>query len=147
MRISVGPVDDGKNLWLIEPQPCSGVFETATADASDLQLHVTRDRAMDAAIVSALCAGRSIAILEREHLFLARKRRIEARMIEIGFPPEWRVVERMGDGAASIDDDRGAIRWFLAAGSSFLVVGSVSFEKRWIPRGVTISGGRAKALG
>jgi hypothetical protein len=130
MRLSLGPVDVAGNLWTIEPHARSGVFEAGGAGAGAFDLHVTRRTTIDAGMLSALCAGRSVGVLESAASFAARVQRLSMRAREIGVAAEWRWTDRASSDAERVDDDRAALGWFMKSESSLLVVEPVCFEKR-----------------
>jgi hypothetical protein len=140
MLFVVGPVDVVGNLWVIRPGDASlAPLEPLPHPHSSAELHVARGVAIDGAIVRALSAGRCVSLFERGATFAARIERIVARLAQLGITVEWRWAEMRSSDAENIDDERGALAWFLRHSPELLFVESVAFEKRRRPTPPAIS--------
>lgn len=132
MKCFVGPVDAVGNLWMIRPGPSRGKLRLERAGVSKerAEVHVSRPAALDEAVLGAIRDGRAVAVLERAAAFAARVDRLAVQLEEEGDAVEWIWAELHEEAAEHIDDERGALAWFLREPAEVLVVESVAFQKR-----------------
>ncbi|MFO0682850.1 MAG: hypothetical protein U0234_12395 [Sandaracinus sp.] len=132
MKCFVGPVDAVGNLWMIRPAASRGHLrlERAGAPKQRAEIHVSRPTALDEDLGAAIRDGRAVVVLEPASAFVARVERIGARLGDEGWPVEWVWGEMHGGRPEPIDDERGALAWFLRQPADVLVMESVAFQKR-----------------
>jgi hypothetical protein len=132
MQLIVGPADTGGNLWVIRPRARAAHLSDDVLVELDgrADLRVTRHPVVDRVVAAALVAEHCVSFFEGGGTFAARIARLTRQLAEVGVVPQWHWTDRVRETSRFIDDDDGAVSWFLSHSADILFVSSVAFEKQ-----------------